>query len=238
MNSSINFQPATVAVIDDAKEVLLHLTLILKRAGYKVVTAANGRDGLNLIQNEHPDIILCDIMMPPPNGFEVRKILTRDPVTAAIPFIFLTARSAQVDKLTGIEYGADDYITKPFDTQELLARIHALLRRTALSRQQGLAEAKAEIDRLGSTILDRTSQEIRPLLDRVLAALTLTLTERFAGDPRQQKRFIQIALDSACRLHALIQEMSDSEGQLRQDQMDAFMNQVVELETDFYKLVE
>ncbi|NJN92605.1 MAG: response regulator [Anaerolineales bacterium] len=238
MNNSTNSQPATVAVIDDAKEVLLHLTLILKRAGYRVVTAVNGREGLSLIQNEHPDIILCDIMMPPPNGFEVRKTLMRDPVTAAIPFIFLTARSAQVDKLTGIECGADDYITKPFDTQELLARIHALLRRTALSRQQGLAEAKAEIDRLGLTIFDKTSQEFRPLLDRVLAALTLTLTERFAGNPRQQKRFVQIALDSAYRLHALVQEMANSEGQLRQDQMDAFMSQVVELETDFYKLVE
>lgn len=238
MNNLINSQPAIVAVIDDAKEVLLHLTLILNRAGYRVVTATNGRDGLSLIQNEHPDIILCDIMMPPPNGFELRKILTRDPATAAIPFIFLTARAAQVDKLTGIECGADDYITKPFDTKELLVRINALLRRAALSRQQGLFEAKAEIDRLGSTILDKTSQELRPLLDKVLAALTLTLTERFASDPRQQKRFIQIALDSTYRLHTLVEEMANREGQLEQEQVDAFVDQVVELETDFYKLVE
>jgi DNA-binding response OmpR family regulator len=230
-------QPSTVLVIDDAKGVLLHLTLILERAGYKVLTATNGQEGLRIIQTEPPDIILCDIMMPLLNGFEVRKTLARNPATAAIPFIFLTARSAQGDKLHGIEAGADDYITKPFDQEELLARVKAVLRRAALSHQQGIIEAKAEIEKLRSAILSEISQELRPTLDKVLAALTLTLTEHFAHDLRKQKQFIQIALDNACHLHTLVKEMARV-GELSQEQMDVFFQQVVDLESEFYKMIE
>lgn len=230
-------QSATVLVIDDAREVLFYVTFILERAGYRVITATDGREGLRLIENEPPDLILCDIMMPILNGFEVRKTLARNPATAAIPFIFLTARSAPVDKLHGLEVGADDYITKPYDQEELLARVNAVLRRAALSRQQGLAEAKTEMTRVRAAILGEVSQELQPLLNKVLAALTLMVTERFAHDVRQQKRFIQIALDNAYHLHDLVKEMTRA-GELSQEQVDAFVREVVDLESDFYKLIE
>jgi len=230
-------QPITVVAIDDAEEVLVYLTLIFKKVGYRVLTAENGAAGLRLIEQEQPDIILCDIMMPPPNGFELRKILSRNPATATIPFIFLSARSARADKISGIEMGADDYITKPFDKEELLARVNAVLRRTTRSYQQGLIEAQTEIEQIRSTILSKTNEELRNPLDKVLAALTLTLTERFAHDPRQQKRFIKIALDSAYSLHTLVEKMASS-GELNQEQVDAFLDQVVDLENDFYKWVE
>lgn len=230
-------QSSTILVIDDDKEALLYLTFILKKAGYQVVTALNGDEGLRLTQQEQPDLILCDVMMPYLNGFEVRKILARNPLTAAIPFIFLTARSAPVDKLYGIEAGADDYITKPFDREELLARINAVFRRVALSRQQGLAEAQAAMETLRTTILSEASQELRPLLEQILAALTLTLTERFAGNIQQQKRLIQIALHNTCHLHNLVKEMA-SAGEVRQEQVDTFLREVVDLESDFYKIIE
>ena len=230
-------QSSTILVIDDVRGVLLHLTLILEKAGYRVLTAKDGDEGLRLIQAERPDIILCDIMMPVLNGFEVRKILARNPATVAIPFIFLTARAAQVDKLHGIEAGADDYITKPFDQEELLARIKAVLRRAALSRQQALIEAKTELQMLRSTVLGEISQELRPSVDKVLAALTLILTGRFVHNSQQQKQFIQIALDNAYRLHTLVQEMACID-ELSQEQKEDFLCQVVDLESDLYELIE
>ncbi len=129
-----------VLVIDDETNLLLGLEAVMKRAGYRVVTANNGQQGLALAQEVLPDMIISDVMMPPPNGFELRKLLAKDPKTAAIPFIFLSARTAQADKLHALESGADDYITKPFDRQELVARVQAVLRRQALGEQKGLEE--------------------------------------------------------------------------------------------------
>jgi serine/threonine-protein kinase len=123
----------TVLIIDDEANLVTAVESILKRAGYLVHSARNGAEGLRMAQERKPDIVLCDVMMPPPNGFKVREQLEKDPITASIPFVFLTARASQTDKLRGLEAGADDYITKPFDRDELLARIKAVLRRTKKS---------------------------------------------------------------------------------------------------------
>lgn len=226
----------TVAIIDDDKALLFLLTTILSKAGYRVVTAINGRDGLRLVEESYPDIILCDVMMPSPDGFELRRILARNPTTASIPFIFLTARSAQVDKLHGIEAGADDYITKPFDNQELVARVKAVLRRANLSRQQGLIEAKAQLERLSGGILETTSEELQKPLIQILASLNLALTKQFTNDPRQQQRLIQIALDNAYLLRNSVDKLANT-GQLSQEQTELFQ-QVVNLASDFYKVIE
>jgi DNA-binding response OmpR family regulator len=119
-----------ILIVDDETNLLFGLKTIMQRAGYEIITAANGTDGLSLARERLPNLILSDVMMPPPNGFELRKQLARDPKTAKIPFIFLTARASQGDKIFGFEAGADDYITKPFDRQELLARVQAVLRRS------------------------------------------------------------------------------------------------------------
>lgn len=229
-------QSTTVAVIDDDRAVLFLLTTILKKSGYQVLTATNGYDGLRLIQESCPDLILCDVMMPPPDGFELRRILARNPVTAPIPFIFLTARAAQGDKLHGIEAGADDYITKPFDNQELLARVKAVLRRANLGRQQGLIEAKTQLERFNSGILESTSEELQKPLIQILASLNLALTKQFANDSRQQQRLIQIALDNAYLLRNLVEKLTNA-GELSQEQAEMFQ-EVVNLASDFYKVIE
>ena len=131
--------PSIILVIDDEENLLFGVSAVLRRAGFVVLTATDGIKGLEVARTGHPDLIVSDVMMPPPNGFEMRKLLSQDPQTSSIPFIFLTARAAQGDKNFGLSIGADDYITKPFDSQELVARISAVLRRTGENHRPGTA---------------------------------------------------------------------------------------------------
>lgn len=119
----------TILVIEDNEEMRNNLADILQLAQYQVLQAPNGRVGVELAQVHQPDLILCDIMMPELDGYGVLHILGKDPDTAGIPFIFLTAKTERSDVRTGMDLGADDYITKPFDGSELLKVIEVRLRR-------------------------------------------------------------------------------------------------------------
>lgn len=117
-----------VLIIEDEETLLFTLAHSLKREGYTVVTASRGDDGLKLAREQHPDLILLDVMLPGKNGFDVCKEIRQQGVDSAI--LMLTARSHVIDRVVGLKVGADDYLSKPFDPAELLARIEALLRRT------------------------------------------------------------------------------------------------------------
>ncbi len=119
-----------ILVIEDNSDVRENIAEILKLSKYEVVTAANGREGIELAQKESPDLILCDIMMPLLDGYGVLHLLSKDESTAGIPFIFLTAKAERGDMRKGMEMGADDYITKPFDDIELLNAIESRLKKT------------------------------------------------------------------------------------------------------------
>ena len=146
-----------VLLIDDDPHQLFAASLIVKRFGFEVVTAGDGASGLERAREDLPDIIVCDIMMPTPNGFELKALLAADPRTAEIPFIFLTARVFQADKLAALDHGVDDYITKPFNPDELAARIRAVLRRYETGRRQGRMES-AEKTELLWRMLAETAQ--------------------------------------------------------------------------------
>ncbi len=120
---------ATVLVVDDEEGLRLLLEVAFSRAGFRVLLADNGAEGERLASAHQPDVIVSDIMMPPPDGFELRQRLAQDPATAAIPFIFLTARNNAAEKIRALEGGASDYLAKPFDREELIARVRAVLRR-------------------------------------------------------------------------------------------------------------
>lgn len=137
-----------ILLIDDEPNLLFCLTELMKRSGFDVVTANDGQTGLERARREQPDIIVCDVTMPAPDGMALKSMLSRDPATADIPFIFLTARAYPVDKLAGLSQGADDYITKPFHLQELLERVRAVLRRYESGRRKGHAEAMVKADEL------------------------------------------------------------------------------------------
>ncbi len=127
---------ATILVIDDEPHIVLGLRDALEFEGYRVVTAGKGRDGIQLAQNEHPDAVLLDLMLPDMNGYAVCEEIRR--FRPHLPILMLTARSQEGDKVRGFDVGADDYVTKPFSVNELIARVRAIIRRA--SRVAGAVE--------------------------------------------------------------------------------------------------
>ena len=197
-----------VLLIEDEERLLMGLAAVMRRAGFAVQTASNGTAGLQEARQWRPDIIVCDVMMPPPDGFQLKAELSEELATASIPFVFLTARTSQQDKLRGIEAGADDYITKPFDREELVARVRAVLRRNDLGRQQGRTETEARLERLRSTLMGDVSQELRRPLAALLSTLEGALDRR--AEPAQDRLlgFLETAHDSACRLSSLVADLT------------------------------
>src|SRR3954468_20662231 len=122
----------TILVIDDNNDIRENTAEILELAGYKTFTAENGKKGVELAIKEKPDIIICDIMMPELDGYGVLHLLRKNADTQNIPFIFLTAKIERTDFRKGMEMGADDYITKPFEEIELLNAIEIRLKKAAV----------------------------------------------------------------------------------------------------------
>ena len=200
-------KPSTILIIDDEPALRLGLAAKIKRQGYEVFTACDGQDGLQKARECLPDLILSDVMMPPPNGFELRRLMEQDPQLASIPFIFLTARTGVDDRVNGIRDGADDYITKPFVTEELLARMEAVLRRVRVAQERGRDEmrksAQQDMENLKQEILQNFHHEMRTPLTNIIMPLELVVNKKFE-DPEEQSRFIHMALSSVDRLESLV----------------------------------
>lgn len=122
-----------VLVVDDEPEAVELVEFNLKQAGYTVVTAADGTEALTKARSALPSLIVLDLMLPEIDGLEVCKMLRRDPSTSAVPIIMLTAKAAEIDRILGLELGADDYLTKPFSPRELVLRVKKLLHRDRTS---------------------------------------------------------------------------------------------------------
>jgi len=120
----------TIAVIDDEPDILHLVGLHLKKASYDVREFADATSFMMFLQEAIPDLIILDLMLPDEDGFSICRKLRQDPSYSSIPIIMLTARTQEHDKITGLDLGADDYITKPFSPGELVARVRAILRRT------------------------------------------------------------------------------------------------------------
>jgi len=116
-----------ILIVDDEPGIITLLKTRLSANGYEVITGANGQDALSQIKGQHPDLVILDVMMPPPNGFQVCRTVKDDPELKNIPIILLTAKSAESDKFWGVESGADAYVTKPYNPEELLAQVTSLL---------------------------------------------------------------------------------------------------------------
>jgi len=130
-----------VLVVDDEPEAVELVEFNLKQAGYSVVTAADGAEALTKARASQPSLIVLDLMLPEVDGLEVCKMLRRDPATSGIPIVMLTAKAAEIDRVLGLELGADDYVTKPFSPRELVLRVKRLLQRdhAAIEEQDKLA---------------------------------------------------------------------------------------------------
>jgi len=118
-----------ILVVDDDREIVRLTRAYLEQSGYQVLVAYDGETALHVLRRESPDLVILDLMLPDRNGFDVTQAVRRDTSLAAMPIIMLTARVDDHDKIVGLELGADDYVTKPFNPSELMARIRAVLRR-------------------------------------------------------------------------------------------------------------
>jgi CRP-like cAMP-binding protein/CheY-like chemotaxis protein len=125
-----------ILLIEDSIELRENTAEILELAGYTVVTPANGKEGVELASTLHPDLIICDIMMPVLDGYGVLHLLSKKETTASIPFIFLTAKAERTDMRKGMDMGADDYLTKPFDDIELLNAVESRFKKTEILKKE------------------------------------------------------------------------------------------------------
>lgn len=137
-----------ILVVDDEPEAVELVEFNLKQAGYDVATAADGAEALKKTRALLPSLVLLDVMLPEMDGLEVCKMLRRDPATAAVPIIMLTAKAAEIDRVLGLELGADDYLTKPFSPREMVLRVKKLL-----ARGRGKPE-EAETLAFGDLLID------------------------------------------------------------------------------------
>jgi len=132
-------------IIEDETDVADLLTLNLRKAGFRVSTATDGASGLQNARDGRPDFIILDLMLPKMSGLEVCRILKSDTATSQIPILMLTAKAEEVDRIVGLEFGADDYVTKPFSPREIVLRIRAILRRGETA-DEGLKAGPISID--------------------------------------------------------------------------------------------
>lgn len=145
---------AKLLLIDDDQMITGPLARSLREAGHEVLVAHNGRSGLELARGEQPEMVILDVMMPEMDGWEVCRTLRQ---FSAVPILMLTARGEEIDRILGLELGADDYLTKPFSTRELKARIKAMLRRVELERHRTPAAGTITV---GALRLDLNTYEV------------------------------------------------------------------------------
>jgi len=156
----------TVLIVDDENDVIDLVKYNLHRAGYDILTASNGADGLRVARAEHPDVVVLDVMMRGMDGFEVCRALKETKETSEMPVIMLTAKAGASDRINGLELGADDYLTKPFSPRELVLRIQSLLRRVRTT-------APSMVSHIDEFTINRANFEIHQAERR----LDLTTTE-------------------------------------------------------------
>lgn len=144
-----------VLIVDDEKNIVDILKFNLKKEGFETIEAYDGEQGLEMALNENPDLIILDVMLPKMDGFEVCRKVRQ---SSSVPILMLTAKEEEVDKVLGLELGADDYITKPFSTRELMARVKANLRRHAASGSSG---SSPNIIKCGSLEINLDSYEVK-----------------------------------------------------------------------------
>jgi DNA-binding response OmpR family regulator len=150
-----------ILVVEDEAKIAQIIGAYLQRDGYRVLKASDGRAGLELARAERPSLVVLDVMLPGLSGWDVCRELRRDSKTADVPVIMVTARDDVADRIVGLELGADDYVVKPFDPKELVARVHAVLRRSGDRKSPTNVPAAPPVLRHGDLTIDLGRHEIR-----------------------------------------------------------------------------
>jgi two-component system phosphate regulon response regulator PhoB len=162
--------PQTILVVDDERDIVELIRYSLHQAGFRVVSASDGQQAIDLVRRDRPDLVILDLLLPTLPGTEVARILRQEQKTRAIPILMLTARGSEVDRIVGFELGADDYVVKPFSPRELVLRVQAILRRDRLEvQEERIAFEPLVIDLASRTVqldgkeIDLTSTEFKLL---------------------------------------------------------------------------
>jgi phosphate regulon transcriptional regulator PhoB len=169
-----------VMLIEDEKDIVELVRYNFRKEGFEVASYASGREGLEELRRNPPDLVLLDIMLPDLDGFEICKRLRAEDRLRALPVIFLTAKGEELDRILGLEIGADDYVVKPFSPRELVARVKAVLRRQARPAE------KREVIEMPGLRLDSRTQEVTVRGEAVeLSTLEFKLLHYLASHPRR-----------------------------------------------------
>ncbi|MGC9972407.1 MAG: response regulator transcription factor [Bryobacteraceae bacterium] len=169
-----------IAIIEDEADIVEMVRYNLRKAGFEVESFARGREGLEHLRRNPPDLLLLDIMLPDEDGFSICRQLRADERLKELPVVFLTARGEEIDRIVGLEIGADDYVVKPFSPRELVARVKAILRRQARPAE------KSELVEIRGLRLDARTQDVTVRGNPVqLSALEFKLLYFLASHPRQ-----------------------------------------------------
>jgi DNA-binding response OmpR family regulator len=148
-----------ILVVDDDKQIVRLVRSYLEQAGFQVLTAYDGETGLHAIRRDRPDLVVLDLMLPDRDGWEIIRLVRSEQSLAGLPVIMLTARVEDTDKIIGLELGADDYITKPFNPREVVARVRAVLRRSGEAPNQAqllqVGDLRLDLDRHQATLKEK-----------------------------------------------------------------------------------
>lgn len=190
-----------ILVIEDEPSVLTNILKTLEFENYNAFGAENGISGLTMAKEKFPDLIICDVMMPEMDGYGVIGELRKDPLTAGIPFIFLTAKADRFEQRQGMELGADDYITKPFTRKELLTAINTRLKKQEIIHNK----SQEKLDELRTSISRALPHEFRSPLNGILGLSEILIGEYDTIDRKELLELVQEIYNSGQRLHRLIQ---------------------------------
>ena len=218
-----------ILVVDDQPINVLLLKRKLEREGIRVATASNGLEALASVKQSLPDLILLDVMMPEMDGFEVCQRLQAEEATRSIPVIFITARTSKESKLEGLNVGAVDYITKPIDLDETLARVQTQLRFVAINRQLHDLTRRLEESRRAATI-GAVTQGIAHNLNNLLGVVIgyLDLVKAYYDKPEQVKKNAQHVEDAVQRIVTIIKQLSTLVVKSRPPLIQASLQQLIE----------
>ena len=201
-NTASHISPQKILVIDDKDDYRTMISITVKTMGYDVIEATNGLDGVAAVKKHRPDLVLCDVNMPKMDGYQVLSTLKQDPEFGSIPFIFLTGNVAKSDMRQGMQLGADDYLTKPFTSQELIDVIE-----TRLKRKKSMQKYyEAQFDEIKTSIVRSLPHEFRTPMHGILGYAQILKEEN--NLPAEEVKEIGALIDkSAQRLHHLLENL-------------------------------
>jgi DNA-binding response OmpR family regulator len=200
-----------ILVVEDERVLQKNIIKILRLEGFEVIGADDGASGVACARQESPDLIVCDVMMPEMDGYQVLKTLQEDVNTALIPFIFLTAKTDRSDMRQGFEMGADDYLVKPFDADELLRAIEARFKKqeVMVNRLSSLSEELGRLQEFLDAkdgLMTNLNQELRRPMSNIKMALTMLQNQK---TPEAQERYISILEEEFSREISLLNQVEE-----------------------------